>query len=161
MYSLQMGMNVDGRKRIEKVKDSFLTELESYCQCGFSPTDIIEPRFRCFSESNTAVTFRAKLVDPSLLVTIENWIQQKGLITVEKIQFEVDQSCQVSVSSLTESECKMDLEVPLIAGVVTGACVVVFVIVVVIAIVIWRKRAHGGKLGMEKMRRYMGDGVIF
>ena len=85
--------------------------VEERCQCGFSVMNILEPRFRCFTESEDAVTYQAEIIgtgeaSPADIAThIQSWTTQGALITFDIVLIEVDSSCQVVVISILDPEC--------------------------------------------------------
>ena len=71
----------------------------------------MSPNFRCFEESEDAVTYRAEvtgtpLAPPSQIISfIEEWLSQGALILFDIVLVPVDDSCQVVVSSIADPEC--------------------------------------------------------
>ncbi|XP_064386134.1 mucin-2-like isoform X4 [Halichondria panicea] len=140
---------VDQDGRIDAVRSMFAAEVESHCGCGFSSMVITSPRFRCFPESSTAVTFRATLTDSRLLTPIQDWIQTNGFISIQSVLIEVDKTCQVEISSLADTECNTipvgsESSAAVIGGVVGGVVIVLIVAVtitvIVIAVLVFKSR---------------------
>ncbi len=133
--------------RVDAVISTFVAEVESHCGCGFSSMVITSPRFRCFPESDRAVTFRATLTDSRLLTPIQDWIQTNGFITIQNVLIEVDKTCQVQISSLADTECNTipvgsESSTAVIGGVVGGVVIVLIiaVTVIVIAVLVFKSR---------------------
>ena len=67
--------------------------------------------FIVFPESENAVTYRTEVIStvstsPSQIVMhIENWLTDGGLVTFDFITIPIDSSCQVELSSNTDPEC--------------------------------------------------------
>ena len=112
------------------------------------------PLFRCFPESNTAVTFRATLTDSRLLTPIQDWIQTNGFIPIQNVLIEVDKSCQVQILSLADTECTNQpaaagsSDIAAVVGGVVGVVIVVGVVVIVIAVLVFKSRRE--KLTVNK-----------
>ena len=89
---------------------------EERCQCGFTVMNILQPTFRCFTESEDAVTYRAEIlgtgVASAVHITshIQDWITQGALITFDFLLIAVDSSCQVIVTSVLDPECNNPTE---------------------------------------------------
>ncbi len=144
---ITLSQDQDGR--IDAVRSMFAAEVESHCGCGFSSMVITSPRFRCFPESSTAVTFRATLTDSRLLTPIQDWIQTNGFIPIQSVLIEVDKTCQVEISSLADTECNTipvgsESSAAVIGGVVGGVVIVLIVAVtitvIVIAVLVFKSR---------------------
>ena len=109
----------DGRQKLDTVSAALSMNVEESCQCGFSVLNIVEPKFRCFTESEDAVTYRAEIIgtgeaSPADIAThIQNWITQGALITFDIVLIEVDSSCQVIVTSILDPECSNPTNPPL------------------------------------------------
>ncbi len=142
-YYIALSQDQDGR--IEVVMSMFAASVESDCGCGFSSMVITSPVFRCFPESDRAVTFRATLTDSRLLTPIQDWIQTNGFIPIQSVLIEVDKSCQVQISStecttvLASSESSATV-IGGVGGVVIVLIIVVGVVVIVIAVLVFKRR---------------------
>ena len=141
--------------------------VEERCQCGFTVTNILEPKFLCFVESEDAVTFRTDIigtavVSPTEIAThIQNWITQGPRVTFDFISIAVDGSCQVIVASVQDPECSIPTETSqpsVLGGVLGGVLVVILLVLIVITALIvycWIHRKRSGKLEITK-ERYVG-----
>ncbi len=115
---------------------------------------ITSPRFRCFPESSTAVTFRATLTDSRLLTPIQDWIQTNGFIPIQSVLIEVDKTCQVEISSLADTECNTipvgsESSAAVIGGVV-GVVIVLIIAVTVIVIAVLVLKSRREKLTVHR-----------
>ncbi|XP_064386138.1 mucin-2-like isoform X3 [Halichondria panicea] len=137
---------VNQADRVDAVISTFVAEVESHCGCGFSSMVITSPRFRCFPESDRAVTFRATLTDSRLLTPIQEWIQTNGFITIQNVLIEVDKTCQVQILSLADTECNTipvgsESSAAVIGGVVGVVIVLIIAVtVIVIAVLVFKSR---------------------
>ena len=123
--------------------------------------------FQCFPGSDNAVTYRARIqrtptYTPSQLIElIAQWIAEDGVARVQLVLISVDKSCQVGISSFSDSECTSvgsgpaggGVDVAIIGGVVGGVVIaLIFAItVVVIAILMFKSRRE--RLSVGKMAK--------
>ncbi len=150
----------DQDERIEAVMSAFAVEVENHCGCGFSSMVMTAPLFRCFPGSDRAVTFRATLTDSRLLTPIQAWIQTNGFIPIQNVLIEVDKSCPVQISSLTDIECTNQpaaagsSDLAAVVGGVVGVVIVLIIVVgitivvIVIAVLVFKNRRE--KLTVNK-----------
>ncbi len=121
--------------------------------------NIMNPKFRCFAESENAVTYRVEVSGTETTSAVEivnyinNWIKNEALVTFDFIVIPVDSSCQVVVSSIADPECNSltpasptSVEFPVAAvggsiGAVALIIVVFVVAILMIYICIHRKRS--------------------
>ena len=141
--------------------------VEERCQCGFTVTNILEPKFLCFAESEDAVTYRTEIigtavVSPTEIAThIQNWITQGPRVTFDFILIAVDGSCQVIVASVQDRECSIPTvasQPSVLGGVLGGVLVVILLVLIVITTLIvycWIHRKRSGKLEIIE-DRYVG-----
>ena len=84
----------------------------------FTVRNILKPTFRCFVESEDAVTYRAEILGTGVASAaditshIQDWITQGALITFDFVLIAVDSSCQVIVTSVLDPECNNPTETP-------------------------------------------------
>ena len=52
----------DGRQKLDTLTAALSMNVEERCQCGFTVRNILKPTFRCFAESEDAVTYRAEIL---------------------------------------------------------------------------------------------------
>ena len=98
-------------KKLEDVKAVVLELLEALCiEC--TSENIDRQSFSCFEESPSFVTYRARLEgtwetdSDSLISLIENWLRGgEASVIVTGILMNVDSTCSVAISSLSEPEC--------------------------------------------------------
>ena len=110
----------------------------------------MNPKFRCFAESESAVTYRAQISGTvtasaeDIATYVSDWLSEGPLITFDFILIAVDTSCQVVVSSFADPECiPAAIEFPVGAAVGGGIGVVLLIVVSIIALVclcVLRKR---------------------
>ena len=153
--------------KLNAINMSLVSNVEERCQCGFSLSNIMSPNFRCFEQSEDAVTYRAEisgtpLALPNQIVSfLEEWLSEGALILFDIVLVPVDGSCQVVVSSIVDPECNTPIPVttglmteatsasPMeqsgslggIVGVAIGVIIVLFVAVVIVIIIILLVRA--------------------
>jgi len=78
----------------------------------FSEDRLSERGFQCFPSSPQAVTYRAELhgtreaTVAELVEDIEQWVQEGVSIPIQFQVLTVDASCDVSVNSFTDTECR-------------------------------------------------------
>ena len=165
--------NDNGRHKLDTLSVSLSTNTEERCQCGFSLLNILEPKFRCFAESETAVTYRTEIISTGVATLadiathIQEWITEGALISFEVVQIEVDRSCQVIVTSVLDPECNNPTSaipttsaltnapeddtmqgsaLPAIIGGVVGGMVLLFIAVLTLVVTCWMYR--------RRMRRF-------
>ena len=87
-------------------------QLIALCaRCGVTTDNIDKEAFRCFSESPTHVTYRARLGgtletnSSELIPLLEKWVRGQPCVTVNRVIMTVDPKCSVVISSLSEEEC--------------------------------------------------------
>ncbi len=147
MYTIILLSPQDQDGRIGSVTEALVSEIQDHCQCSFAPSDIQEPSFQCFPESNQAVTFRA-ITTSTFINDISRWIADDGLLRVQMVFIRVDKSCQVQISSFADTECN---NVPVndessaaviggVVGVVIVLIVAVTITVIVIAVLVFKSR---------------------
>ena len=146
--------------RTAAVTSAVAREVEAHCRCGFTAEVISAPFFRCFPQSTSAVTLRARLTDSRFLAAVQDWIHSSGLIPIRGTLIQVDNTCQVAITSLTDTECtsqpaSADNSVAVIGGVVGGVVIVLIIaitiVVVVIAILMFKSRRE--RLSVGKMAK--------
>ncbi len=143
----------NGREKLNTLSEEISTRVEERCQCEFSMLNIIGPKFRCFAESEDAVTYRAQISGTvtasaeDIATDVSDWLSEGPLITFDFILIAVDTSCQVVVSSFADPECSAAaMEFP--AGAAVGGAIgaVFFMIVVSIFLLVcfcaFRKRSN-------------------
>ena len=88
------------------------TKLTTSCpDCGITNDVIDKELFRCFPDSPSLVTYRARLQGTSetdsgsLISLIEEWVSNGADIGVTGLHMTVDTKCSVEVSSFSEEEC--------------------------------------------------------
>ena len=121
--------------RVTAVTEALVSEIQGHCQCSFAPSDIQEPSFQCFPESNQAVTFHA-ITTSSFIDGISRWIVDDGLLRVQMVIIRVDNSCQVEISSLADTECTNQPVSNDVAAVIGGVIGVVIVLIIVVGITV-------------------------
>ena len=151
--------------------------VEERCQCGFTVMNILKPTFRCFVESEDAVTYRAEILGTGVALAaditshIQDWITQGALITFDFVLIAVDSSCQVIVTSVLDPECNNPTETPPLTltvseptspadtqaplaqlGGVLGGVLVFITGVVTIALVWWWYRKRSRKVDITRDR---------
>ena len=142
----------DGRIKLNAINMSLVSNVEERCQCGFSLSNIMSPNFRCFEQSEDAVTYRAEisgtpLALPNQIVSfVEEWLSEGALILFDIVLVPVDGSCQVVVSSIVDPECNTPIpattsaspmeQLGSLGAIVGGAIGVIIVLVVAVIIVI-------------------------
>ncbi len=113
----------------------------------------MNPSFRCFTESEDAVTYRAEVsgtvsTSPSQIVNyIEDWLTDGGLVTFDFITISIDGSCQTLLQSFTDPECMKASDFPIAAvGGAIGAVIALLtgltVLVVLVYTLIHRMRTR-------------------
>ena len=141
-----------------------MSNSEERCQCGLTESHITLPKFRCFAESENAVTFRAILSNtPTAMPTevaafIMEWLKQGALIAFEFVFISVDGSCQVIISSILDPECNDPVTGSQTTSVVTGAVIggilLLLVIVAIVCFVVcfWAYRKRSGAFNIAQKR---------
>ena len=141
--------------------------VEERCQCGFTVTNILEPKFLCFTESEDAVSYRTEIigtavVSPTEIAThIQNWIIQGPRVTFDFILIAVDSSCQVIVASVQDPECSLPTETSQpsvlggVLGGVLGVILLVLILMTALTVYCWIHRKRSGKLKITN-NRYVG-----
>ena len=159
----------NGRQKLDTLSATLSMNVEERCQCGFSVINILEPRFRCFTESEDAVTFRAEIIgtgeaSPADIATyIQNWITQGALVTFDFVLIVVDNSCQVVVTSILDPECNPlttssppidgQAELTLLGGALSGLLLLIIVVLVISLLVCcWIHKKRSGKLEISRNR---------
>ena len=136
------------------VTTAILDVLNASCQeCGIG-------LLKCFSNSSSYVTYRARLEGTSqadslsLISLIEDWVESGGAsIIVTGVILKVDSQCPVAISSLSEGECttqqnlsddsEVDSKVPITTIAISAGVlglIILFIIVVIAAIKYYRQR---------------------
>ena len=118
------------------LSEAISTSVQERCQCDFSVANIMDPKFRCFAESENAVTYRAQISGTEtasaeeIASYVSDWLSEGPLITYDFVLIDVDTSCEVVVSSFADPECSsVAMEFP-VGAAVGGAIVALLVIVV-------------------------------
>ena len=157
----------NGRQKLDTLTEALSMNVEERCQCGFTVMNILKPTFRCFVESEDAVTYRAEILGTGVASAaditshIQDWITQGALITFDFILIAVDGSCPAVVASVQDPECSIPSETSqpsVLGGVLGGVLVVILLVFIVITILIvycWIHRKRSGKLKISK-DRYVG-----
>ena len=154
----------DVRQKLNAINISLVNNVEERCQCGFSLSNIMSPKLRCFEESEDAVTYRAEitgtpLAPPSQIASfVEEWLAGSALISFDFVVIPVDGSCQVIVSSITDPECNTPTEqsgtLTAIVGGTIGVIIVLIVILIIVVVIILVVRAKRTGVFILKNTRY-------
>ena len=156
----------DGRQKLDTLTAALSMNVEERCQCGFTVMNILKPKFRCFAESEDAVTYRAEILGTGVASAaditshIQDWITQGALITFDFVLIAVDISCEVIVTSVLDPECSTspaDTQAPLalLGEVLGGVLLLVIGMLIVISVVLvccWMYRERSGKIDIAKDR---------
>ena len=157
----------DGRQKLDTLTAALSMNVEERCQCGFTVMNILKPTFRCFVESEDAVTYRAEILGTGVVSAaditshIQDWITQGALITYDFILIAVDSSCQVIVASVQDPECSIPSETSQpsvlggVLGGVLGVILLVLIVIVTLIVYLWIHRKRSGKLEITK-EKYVG-----
>ena len=157
----------DGRIKLNAINMSLVSNVEERCQCGFSLFNIMSPNFRCFEQSEDAVTYRAEisgtpLALPNQIVSfIEEWLSEGALILFDIVLVPVDGSCQVVVSSIVDPECNTPIEqagslAAIVGGAIGGVIVLVVAVIIVIIIILFVRAKRTGVFVVKNTRyRYV------
>ena len=138
--------------------------MESRCACGFTVAHIEDASFQCFTGSDSAVTYRARVQPtptrtPSQLIqVIAQWVAEDGVARVQQVLISVDKSCQVGISSFSDPECTSvgrggGVEVAVIGGVVGGVVIALIFAITVIVVAILILKSRREKLSVGKMAK--------
>ncbi len=71
----------------------------------------MNPKFRCFAESEDAVTYRAEVSGTQTASAveianyIEDWLADGAIVAFEFLLIPVDSTCQVILTSIADPEC--------------------------------------------------------
>ncbi len=100
--------------KLEDIRQQTLTEITSVCSgCDPSLLSITEAVFRCFSGSESAVTYRAllhatyQISSLELEVIIARWVSSGRAIVVQSLVLQAQQSCPIVVASVNDPECRI------------------------------------------------------
>ena len=138
-------------------------KTEQLCQCGFTAghIDHAVSGFQCSENQRNLVVFRSKLygtvtTNASTLINhIQQWVSSGISIAVLGLILEVDPTCPVHISSISDPECAVTtpssspgtVMLPIIVGAVagTGVVIVIAITLIVMAVVIKKRRksSHG------------------
>ena len=140
------------------------------CSCEFNSSNIIDDTFSCRGsqgEFKNTVVYRATITlqvpvsvsdADSIVDVINEWVQSKPSVTVDKVILELDPNCPAMLDSVTSDDCVAEapptnqanqpssssssssMSIGIIAGAVAGVIIILLVIIIIIAIVIRRKR---------------------
>ena len=139
------------------------------------------PNFRCFGESEDAVTYRAEIIGTLLappdhvVLFIEEWLSQGALILFDIILVPLDESCQVVVTSLADQECntptsattvlmteatsslptEQSVTLAVIVGGAIGGVIIVVVVALIIIIIVVSIRAKRTQVFSVNNNRYI------
>ena len=101
--------------KLQDIKQQTLSEITSGCNgCDPSLLSITEGVFRCFTGSESAVTYRALLHETyqisssELEETIARWISSGRAIVVLSLVLQAQQSCPIVVSNANDPECRIN-----------------------------------------------------
>ncbi len=87
----------------------------------------MNPKFRCFAESEDAVTYRAEVSGTQTASVveianyIEDWLADGAIVVFEFLLIPVDSTCQVILTSITDPECMNPTPIPPTLAAVGGA----------------------------------------
>ena len=104
--------------------------------------NIVNPKFRCFAESEDAVTYRAEISGTQAASAveianyIEDWLADGAIVAFEFLLIPVDSTCQVILTSFADPECINPTSAQFPVAAVGGAIgAVIFLIVICIIII--------------------------
>ena len=143
---------------MEDITNAVLRVLTSSCtDCGIT-SDIIDMQsFRCFPDSPSHVTYRARLegtsgIDSSSLISlIEDWVRGGADIVVTGLLMKINSKCSVQISSLSEGECSETTDTKTESAgntispgaIIGGVVAVILLIAIMIMVVLILKYRHG------------------
>ena len=128
---------------------------EERCHCGFTAghIDSTLSGFRCSHSQQNQVVFRSKLhgtkdTNASTLISyISQWTSSDISITVLNLILDIDSTCPVRISSLSDPKCEVVDMGPfpteaVVAGVVVGVVILTIFVVAVVLIKRWRTSSN-------------------
>ena len=147
-------------EKLDDITNAVSKALTDSCSgCGITNNIIDIQSLNCFSNSDTYVTYQARLEGTSetdggsLTSLIEKWVSGRPSITVTGILMTVDPDCPVAISTLSEGECSSTTAptssspqsssdtVFIIGGVVAVIFILLIAIIIVIAIITFKLRS--------------------
>ncbi len=142
----------NGREKLNTLSEAISTSVQERCQCEFSVANIMNPNFRCFTESESAVTYRAQISGTEtdsaeeIATYVSDWLSEGPLISFDFILIAVDTSCEVVVSSFADPECSaaaIEFSVGAAVGGAIGALLLIVVsIFLLVCFCALRKRSN-------------------
>ena len=144
-------------EKLDDITNAVSKALTDSCSgCGITNNIIDIQSLNCFRNSDTYVTYQARLEGTSetdsgsLTSLIEKWVSGKPSISVTGILMTVDPDCPVAISSFSEGECSSTTAptsssssdtVFIIGGVVVVIFILLIAIIIVIAIITFKLRS--------------------
>ena len=138
---------------------------EERCHCGFTAghIDSAVSGFRCSSSQHNQVVFRSKLhgtedTNASTLMTyIRQWTSSDTSITVLNLILDIDSTCPVRISSLSDPECEfMEMRSfpteAVVAGVVVSVVILITSVTFVVALILIKRWRTSSNLKDKSMR---------
>ena len=156
----------NGHQKLSTIGTSLVNNVEERCQCGFLLTNVMSSTFRCFGESEDAVTYRAEITGTLLAppghinLFIEEWLSQGALILFDIILVPLDGSCQVVVTSLADPECNTPTSAAIVGGAIGGVIIVLVVAVIMIIIIVSAIRAKRTQVFSVNSNRYISILIV-
>jgi hypothetical protein len=102
-------------RSVDKANDiivHIVNMLYQQCQCRFGANQITSDGFRCFSQTTTAATFRAEIVETQelpvsqLIELLQSLVSSGSPVLVMEEMLAIDNACGVVISSFDERECE-------------------------------------------------------
>ncbi len=130
--------------------------------------NILNPKFRCFPESEDAVTYRAEVSGTQAASAveianyIEDWLADGAIVAFEFLLIPVDSTCQVILTSIADPECinptpisptSIQFPVAAVGGAISAVIfliVICTIMIVMIYIRIHKKRAKSFNLSKNR-----------
>ena len=110
-----MTKHLDTLLKEDDLLNAITDGVEKSCQCGFSTTYFATGGFECFQESaDRAVTYRTNLLAPNGSVDfaeqISLWLSTGPSVQVAGVLLNLDNMCNLIISSFGDPECGEGIE---------------------------------------------------
>ena len=147
---------------MNSVVSAVVAATEERCHCEFTTghIDSAVSGFRCSSSQRNQVVFRSKLngtedTNASTLTTyISQWTSSDTSITVLNLILDIDSTCPVHISSLSDPECEFRSfpTEAVVAGVVVSVVILIISVTFVVAVVLIKRWRISSNLKDQSMR---------
>ena len=103
---------VQNEEKLENLRQSIATSVNTLCKCDFSPLDISQGEFSCRLGKSDSVIYRARIsgtADRSasdMAALVQSWVESDtASVLIENSRLQIDPSCNTRLDNIRGPDC--------------------------------------------------------